>query len=683
MTMKYQIATRRGMKPVPLVLALALILAPISSTQASAFSGSGGGTEEDPYLVSDCQELQEINDEKQAYYQLVTNIDCSDTINWNEGEGFVPIGDSMVPFTGELDGQDFAVNGIYIHREFSERQGIFGMVGSGDNQVGLIKNIYFGDIDITGTAFTGGVVGQLYGQLNRVHAEGQVQGTTEVGGLVGTHGGTFDTVINSRADVDVTGDALGIGGLVGYNDNDSEIINSYATGSVTGVGEDSQRVGGLVGHNLGTIESSHATGNVVADGYRVGGLAGRNGGLILRSYATGSILAQSDAVGGLVGYNSAGHIVQSYSDNTNNSESNFGVIGSCDVGGLVGANSSALIQDSFSRSNVTTTMACNVGGLFGVSGALSTTSYTYATGEVSGALDSVGGFGGAVDNGDEIAHSFFDTETTQQDESCNSFSAYDCGDSGRAISKTTAQMHDIDTFTTDLAENSWDFETTWDIDAGINDNYPYFQIVGAEEFDLSEGATGSAGTLIIEPDGDANKAILIQQLEDTEICSEMDDGVFTRTEPQLEVQDQIYNYTSHLVGFTMNNCEVGGTTTMRLLFTGTFDPETTVVRKYDSQTQQFTTIENAVMTVDTFNDLPALDVRYEITDGGELDQDGEANGTIVDPVGLASLASAQTSAAELAASGSSNSFVAFLSVLLLAGLAMCFRNANNCNVERN
>lgn len=152
----------------------------------------------------------------------------------------------------------------------------------------------------------------------------------------------------------------------------------------------------------------------------------------------------------------------------------------------------------------------------------------------------------------------------------------------------------------------------------------------------------SAGTQIIFPEGDESKTILLEQQEDTEICSEFDEDLFTRTEAQLDTQDDAYDYTSHLVGFTMTGCEVGGTTTMRLIFTGDFDPDTTVVRKYDEQTQEFATIEGATKTATTLDDLPALEITYEITDGGELDQDGEANGTIVDPVGLGVQAVAQS-----------------------------------------
>jgi hypothetical protein len=664
------IARRSSATAGVLLFLLSLTISGFTGVQASAFSGLGAGTEESPYLVTDCEQLQEINDERDAYYQLANSIDCSDTINWNGGEGFIPIGDTTTAFTGELDGQDFSITNLFIDRASTNRQGVFGMVGTWDNQVGLITNIHFGGLDITGDAFTGGIAGQLYGQLNRVHAEGQVTGSTEVGGLVGSHGGTFDTIINSRADVDVTGTSLGVGGLVGYNDSNSQIINSYATGSVTGEGSDARRIGGLVGHNLGDITSSHATGNVTGLGItdRVGGLVGRNGGTIEKSYATGTVVADVDEVGGLVGYNASGEIFESYSDNRPGGEYTVGVTGGCAVGGLVGSHTSGFIQNTYSRSSAYETGACSLGGLIGEVTNNSLVQNSYATGMLNGGLsNNIGGVIGTADV--NFVFNFYDEEASGVPVACGTDSFSDCN--AETSQKTTAEMQDINTFTTDLLEDSWNFETIWDVDTGINDNYPYFQIVGAEELNLAPEEQSSAGTLVLEPGGDASRAILVEQLEGTEICGAFDDDTFTRTESQLEVQDEAYDYTSHFVGFTLTGCDVGGTTTMRFIFTGSFDPASTIVRKYNSITHEFATVENAVVSATTLNDLPALDVRYEITDGGELDQDGEANGIIVDPVGLAGITAANgTTDDSLANSGTDNRAIMLLAFGIISTMPL-------------
>ena len=72
---------------------------------------------------------------------------------------------------------------------------------------------------------------------------------------------------------------IGVGGLVGGNDEDATIQDSYATGSADG-GAGDDYVGGLVGVNNGTISNSNATGSADGgdgDDEGVGGLVGYNG----------------------------------------------------------------------------------------------------------------------------------------------------------------------------------------------------------------------------------------------------------------------------------------------------------------------------------------------------------------------------------------------------------------------
>ena len=47
--------------------------------------------EASPILISNCEELHSIEDDLTAEYLLVNDIDCSDTVNWIDGDlkGFV------------------------------------------------------------------------------------------------------------------------------------------------------------------------------------------------------------------------------------------------------------------------------------------------------------------------------------------------------------------------------------------------------------------------------------------------------------------------------------------------------------------------------------------------------------------------------------------------------------------
>lgn len=68
---------------------------------AAAFA-DGDGSVENPYQISNVNELQNIQNELGANYVLINNIDASVTSEWNDGAGFEPIGDYDYRFTGFL-----------------------------------------------------------------------------------------------------------------------------------------------------------------------------------------------------------------------------------------------------------------------------------------------------------------------------------------------------------------------------------------------------------------------------------------------------------------------------------------------------------------------------------------------------------------------------------------------------
>ncbi len=80
---------------------------------------------------------------------------------------------------------------------------------------------------------------------------------------------------------------------------------------------------------------------------------------------------------------------------------------------------------------------------------------------------------------------------------------------------------------------------------------------------------------------------------------------------------------------------IGSTQRVQLLFQTCAQPNQVLARKYSAQTRQYATLKNAQITPAKLNGNPALLLAYDITDGGLFDDDGLANGVIVDPVGLA------------------------------------------------
>ena len=154
-----------------------------------------------------------------------------------------------------------------------------------------------------------------------------VSGSNRVGGLVGENWGT---VSNSYATGRVSGSSC-VGGLVGKNED--TVSNSYSTASVTG----DYHVGSLVGWNEGPVSDSYATGSVSGD-MNIGGLVGINSGTVSNSYSTGNVTG-SVHVGGLVGRNLWGTVSDSYSTAS--------VTGDEDVGGLVGWSYDSTVSNSF------------------------------------------------------------------------------------------------------------------------------------------------------------------------------------------------------------------------------------------------------------------------------------------------------------------------------------------------
>lgn len=105
------------------------------------------------------------------------------------------------------------------------------------------------------------------------------------------------------------------------------------------------------------------------------------------------------------------------------------------------------------------------------------------------------------------------------------------------------------------------------------------------------------------------------------------------------VADENYNYPLGLLDFSVACGSNGFTTTITQYY---YNPPSGdfVLRKYVNGSYQ--TVSDATITRSTIGGQPVLLVQYQATDGGALDDDGIANGTIVDPAGPAVLASTTT-----------------------------------------
>ena len=264
------------------------------------------------YLISNVYQLQSIDnglgdaDTEIDYngldddYKLVSDIDASDTKNWNGDNGFVPIGrNSGEEFTGTLDGNGYKIDGLYINRDSTSNVGLVASTFSDAK----FKDVVLTNVDIDGYEQVGGLVGENKGTVENSYSTGSVSGDRNVGGLIGEH--RDGTISNSYSTGSISGEKY-IGGLIGVSGG--TVIDSYSTGSVDGT----DVAGGLVGSNDGTVENSYSTGSVSGES-NIGGLIGSHrGGTISNSYSTGSIEG-TDQVGGLVAENK-GTVTESYWD---------------------------------------------------------------------------------------------------------------------------------------------------------------------------------------------------------------------------------------------------------------------------------------------------------------------------------------------------------------------------------
>ena len=249
------------------------------------FSGSGSGTEEDPYTITNISELQEMQDDLDAWYVLGNDIDASDTHNWNGGAGFEPVD----TFTGRFDGRRHVITELHINRPSEYFVGLFGCIEGAE-----IKNVGLVDAEVTGLGSAGTLVGGSWSStISCAWASGNVTGTdsiqTSIGGLIGFNKNTGGLVSKCYSFVNVDAVSSGTpanraGGLAGENSRGSIIIDCYATGNVSG----KRKIGGLVGDNTwgsmgGYIKRCYSTGKVTGTG---GGLIGYNyqGGVTYDSY---------------------------------------------------------------------------------------------------------------------------------------------------------------------------------------------------------------------------------------------------------------------------------------------------------------------------------------------------------------------------------------------------------------
>ena len=300
----------------------------------------GDGSLANPYIIREAGQLDAIRHNPRAHYKLGNDIDMSEILSIKYSNGWVPI----PPFTGSLDGQNFAIQNMRIENVDGNWVGLFSAIGiaaATGRGGGLVQNLRFEDTEVV-TRAGNTMIGVLAGMvewtstIRNVHVTGSIeitanlsQTTNDLGGIVGRMVGenttnpgprieqsSFEGTIFTSGTAQANG---GVGGIAGNLRQNASVVNSFSRGTINVANAanpmNTSGVGGIVGwlFNTASIENTYSTMDITAGNF-AGGILGRfnensqNKGTVINSYATGRIVSTSTIAntfaGGVVGWSS-------------------------------------------------------------------------------------------------------------------------------------------------------------------------------------------------------------------------------------------------------------------------------------------------------------------------------------------------------------------------------------------
>ena len=316
----------------------------------------GSGTAEDPYLISDLDELKWFRDAVNGgetyagkYVELTADIDLSSVTDWEPIGTFDginssnPSGEARL-FDGIFDGGNHTISNLTATGD--NCQALFGYahnvknlkivnatitgknhvaavvaVGKTNNPNGTVENCHVsGDIQITGETNVGGILGNGYTIIKDCSVKGEdgsfVKGVyaasdyegDNVGGIVGHF--SDGNILMSGCEVEnitVSGTRK-VGGLIGTTTRQNRVegctvsgvtVESTATAEYAEDNASTTTLGGLIGNYFGDGSGGTVTGNTVDDVSFVVGNA-KSAGSIVGGDRTN---ANSEPVGVTVGGN--------------------------------------------------------------------------------------------------------------------------------------------------------------------------------------------------------------------------------------------------------------------------------------------------------------------------------------------------------------------------------------------
>lgn len=289
--------------------------------QAAEGTLSGSGTYNDPYIIEDAADLKAfaaLLDGKAENLGIcakvadgVASIDVSDK-TWQP----------MPANVKDTKGKDAGYTGVFDGNGATIKLN----VDKSGNNVGLFSIIGNG------------------GEVKNVTTDGNVIGTSYVGGICGTNKGTISNC-NNKADVKAT--SYPAGGIAGYCDEISGKIQFSGAMTNSGKINSSGYIGGIVGECKGSIEGTGELQNTgVIDGgmyYRyTGGIAGKLGDaaalIVTGEVRNTAKVSGSTYTGGIIGCleSSSGDPIQIQAGSILNTGNVTGSNNSNSIGGVIG-----------------------------------------------------------------------------------------------------------------------------------------------------------------------------------------------------------------------------------------------------------------------------------------------------------------------------------------------------------
>ena len=237
---------------------------------------TGDGTADNPYQISDAEDLKAFRDEvnggkRTAYAILTQNID----LKGEEWTPFAPTtGKVADAFGGTFDGNGKTISGLSVSGD-----GFFAVVNGAE-----IKNLTLQGTVSGSSASVGGIVGKTQGSVKITNCafEGNVTstntGTTSgTAGIVGKVNSGNVTITGCVNNASINGNS-NAAGIIGYlSASGTTISESYNTGKITA----SRNIGGIAGqvHRTTQISNCYNIGTISRTATNKSGICGLNGAL--------------------------------------------------------------------------------------------------------------------------------------------------------------------------------------------------------------------------------------------------------------------------------------------------------------------------------------------------------------------------------------------------------------------